>query len=100
MGTTTVDDETILSQPILPATRCGIVGSGTREDEEDEEDEDNEEEEIERDKPGEGGDEHGDDDEEDADEEDEEDEGGADNSRSCVPSGDSSRAVPGALGEP
>ena len=97
MGTTTVDDETILSQPILPATRCGIVGSGTREDEEDE---DNEEEEIERDKPGEGGDEHGDDDKEDADEEDEEDEGGADNSRSYVPSGDSSRAVPGALGEP
>jgi hypothetical protein len=97
MGTTTVDDETILSQPILPATRCGIVGSGTRDDEEDEEDEDNEEEEIERDKPGEGGDEHGDDDEEDADEE---DEGGADNSRSYVPSGGSSRAVPGAFAEP
>jgi hypothetical protein len=96
MGTTTVDDETILSQPILPATRCGIVGSGTREDEEDEEDEDNEEEEIERDKPGEGGDEHGDDDEAD----DEEDERGADYSRSYVPSGDSSRAIPGALCEP
>jgi hypothetical protein len=91
MGTTTVGDETILSQPILPATRCGIVGSGTREDEEDEDDE---EEEIERDKPGEGGDEHGDDDEED------EDEGGADYSRSYIPSGDSSGAVPGALGEP
>jgi hypothetical protein len=91
MGTTTVGDETILSQPILPATRCGIVGSGTREDEEDEE------EEIERDKPGEVGDEHGDDDEEG---EEEEDEGGADYSLSYVPSGDSSRAVPGALGEP
>ena len=99
MGTTTLDDETILSPPTLPATRCGIVGSGTREDEEDEEDEDDEEEEIERDKPGEGGDEHGDDDEEDE-EDDEEDEGGADHSRSYVPSGDSSRAVPGALGEP
>jgi hypothetical protein len=97
MGTTTVDDETILPQSTAPAARRGIVGSGTREDEEDEEDEDNEEEEIERDKPGEGGDEHGDDDEEDADEE---DEGGADHSRSYVPSGDSSRAVPGALGEP
>jgi hypothetical protein len=96
MGTTTLDGETILSPPTLPATRCGIVGSGTREDEEDEEDE---EEEIERDKPGEGGDEHGDDDEEDE-EDDEEDEGGADYSRSYVPSGDGSRAVPGALGEP
>jgi hypothetical protein len=97
MGTTTLDDETILPPSTAPAARRGIVGSGTREDEEDEEDEDDEEEEIERDKPGEGGDEHGDDDKEDADEE---DEGGADNSRSYVPSGDSSRAVPGALGEP
>jgi hypothetical protein len=94
MGTTTLDDETILPPSTAPAARRGVVGSGTREDEEDEEDEDDEEEEIERDKPGEGGDEHGDD------EEDEEDEGGADYSRSYVPSGDSSRAVPGALGEP
>jgi hypothetical protein len=100
MGTTTLDDETILPPPTVPGARCGIVGSGTREDEEDEEeDEDDEDEEIERDKPGEGGDEHGDDDEEDE-EDDEEDEGGADYSRSYVPSGDGSRAVPGALGEP
>ena len=97
MGTTTVDDETILPPSTAPAARRGIVGSGTREDEEDEEDEDDEEEEIERDKPGEVGDEHGDDDEEG---EEEEDEGGADYSLSYVPSGDSSRAVPGALGEP
>ena len=98
MGTTTLDAETILSPPTFPATTCGIVGSGTREDEEDEEEEEeDEEEEIERDKPGEGGDEHGDDDEED---EDEEDEGNADYSRSYVPSGDSSGAVPGAFGEP
>jgi hypothetical protein len=90
MGTTTLDGETLLSPPTLPATRCGIVGSGTREGEEDEEDE------IERDKPGEVGDEHGDDDEEGE----EEDEGGADYSLSYVPSGDSSRAVAGTLGEP
>ena len=96
MGTTTLDDETILSPPTVPVTRCGIVGSGTREDEEDEDEEDKDEE-IERDKPGEGGDEHGDDDEDD---EDEEDEGNADYSRSYVPCGDSSGAVPGALGEP
>ena len=99
MGTTTLDDETILPPSTAPAARRGIVGSGTREDEEDEEDEDDEEEEIERDKPGEGGDEHGDDDEEDE-EDDEEDEGAAGYSRSYVPSGDGSRAIPGALGEP
>jgi hypothetical protein len=93
MGTTTLDGETLLSPPTLPATRCGIVGSGAREGEEDEGDE---EEEIERDKPGEVGDEHGDDDEEGE----EEDEGGADPSRLYVPSGDSSRAVAGTLGEP
>ena len=98
MGTTTLDDETILPPSTAPAARRGIVGSGTREDEEDEEDE---HEEIERDKPGEREreDEHGDDDEEDE-EDDEEDEGGADYSRSYAPSGDRSRAVPGALGDP
>jgi hypothetical protein len=101
MGTTTLEDETTLPPPTAPAARCAIVGSGTREDDEDEEDE-----EIERDKQGQGGDEHdgdgdgdGDGDEEDE-EDDDEDEGGADYSRSYIPSGDGSRAIPGVFAEP